>query len=339
MTERDHIERLYKRFRHRKSDAALCRVAAQFLYGSGGIRDGDFDALVREVCRPSAGRWRQSTVACWALRQLEPPEDIRGPAVEGLCRFVDRKQRDFPGNSVARVSVALAVALTAAAAVPIYFLIDLGLSESGFTLQSLGWIAILFLSAILMALSASYLVLMSTAGVWLYRRLSHLSANPRDQAIRTLGGWKPLLAVGPLAREATEHHNELALNALVGILRHAEPCGYGSVSAEDQRSLGVVLRHLDSSGDRALDVLQGIGKLCGGPVLPQVAALAKCDGRVSDAAREILPVLEQRQRQEQGSARLLRPSADSAAALLRPATSGPPADVLLLHAVDSGMDE
>jgi hypothetical protein len=172
----------------------------------------------------------------------------------------------------------------------------------------------------------------------------HRESRLRDQALATLGQLGGPGSIHALALAATMKlkigMGAKAMPSLRAVLQSLTPADYGCVPPEAIRRLCDLVVRCNSQGltylaaDMPL-MLDALGKTAGGNAIPAVETIAASGHSPAwrEQAAHILPVLNQRHRLEQDSARLLHPtkSPDSTESLLRPSfgETMQPADLLL----------
>jgi hypothetical protein len=165
----------------------------------------------------------------------------------------------------------------------------------------------------------------------------------RHVALQTLGRVGGAASVDALAASASLKSGwataEKALPPLRRVLKRLDSSDYGAAPPEGIRRLCELLMDCDARGLTYLAadvplILEALGRVGGGNAVETVERIAEA-GRMPvwrAKARDILPVLRERQRREQDSARLLRAteSPRDSESLLRPAAaSSQPAELLL----------
>jgi hypothetical protein len=306
----------------------------------------DVGALIDAVRSPRISAWRQRAVAAEALRFIDLDAGQAQRVEQQLSAIVLRKDI----SAISRLSQR---GTNAGTRFGILAICTLCIVQGVLGVDSLySWIdtnVIVFMSAS----AGTALVIAAGLATVLAPLISPLvdmrrEERLREAALQTLGRWGGSASVEALAAAAGLNMGlgmgAFALPSLRSVLNRLDPGDYGAVPPEGIRRLCDLLTDSDSSGFGYLGadvplILDSLGQVAGGNAVPTVQKVTE-SGRMSDwraRAAEVLPVLLERRRREQESARLLRAteSPDTSDSLLRPAVGATqPAELLLRPTTD-----
>ncbi len=311
---RKHIRKLRR--------GAPVRVYAEAILSGEELDTHQCTTVLQVMLNPSGEMWRERTVAAWCLgeRVCSPPEWKEATA-HALRRVVDgREFVDRRGRIIRALKCNLAVAAVLSGAF-ILFLVSLipsiGLPPPLFYLVG-GWIigtALLWMLVLVPGLLVSEDF-----------ELSRL-AESRASAARSLGRLADPLASAVLARAATDARREVRQAAAVALPHALAAIGHehlGALPPETTTNLCALLGRNNSALEvLVLDALECAGTGAAAEPVRRLASRSK-SGSIRDAAARVLPILDERLRQETSATRLLRPAGSpnaSSDVLLRPASS------------------
>ncbi len=297
---RHHIRKLPRGMRVRK--------CAENILDGGKLNSADYTMLLDVLDKKSENPWREVLVSCWCLGSCELPTEKRDCATSELRRLLTRQQapnRDLPADAIMGVLSAIVMFIVGAIALFATILI----------FYQFGIPLFLFMLLVL----ASPLIAI---------RILKASRNTLAQAAaaRSLGNLADPISVGILATTMMSSGLELraaAADALWKNLSAVLPEHYGVLPPDATTSLCAAL---GSSITLDAAILKALGNAGTGAAVDRVRRLASESYASSTRkiAQEVLPILEERLRQETSAARLLRPAESPRAAenvLLRPASS------------------
>ena len=312
--------------------------------GTAQIPQGQILALLSQVTGDYELHWRESLLAAALLGQIQPSEKQTPSAVKELCDLLDKKS---PAPSQL-FSQRYAHSSRRA------FLLSLGVSalvalspRLGFPKISpddtLATLLVIFLLAVLpLWVGLKFLLLPISVAIDARR-----GARVRATVARTLGRWHKPRSVGTLAKAAHDFSpivRREAILALPGVLETLTPDHYGLLPTETVPALCRLLETggwlgLDTTQRWRIQILTALEKIGDGRAVTTVERLTH-DPSMPDIQREatrILPLLLERQREEQSRTLLLRSSApprEPFAELLHPAKDGvtPKEELLRSHA-------
>jgi hypothetical protein len=318
-----------------ESHGSSVRRAAQAVLDSIPVCAPDMAALVQSVTQPTAHRWREYVVACWALSQLDPPKHLRRQAAQGLAVILDGSlPKDWFEAASEDISTYPAIpsvlfGLGAAIAMLPGYWEDFQ-EDGGIVVP-----AILVVSTVIAAIVAWLLSLALAIPL-----IAPVLADNRQRkakhalrwAIQSLARWREVQGLGPIARRCIGAHSRLrsqARAALPELLAAVKEADYGRFPASEQQSI-VSLVEADIGKDVKVAVIRALGLVGGAPVLEAINSLVSgpLHPELAQAAGEVLPAIERRAEMERNSDRLLRPSASAERdrMLVRPAVITPDSD-------------
>lgn len=350
---------LKRAIRRHRWDFAL-RTACESLQKGSEIPSETIEPLLTILAHPSDRRWNEKLIAAEGIRfaTLIPGQATRAEAhlaaifADTQVRAVERA-KTYSAGIVRRSAMCLSASLLFACAAGLFYWLGglaADLLHTRPHLYSDFWdgghpvtVALAFLLASTTAAavaSLSFALITPVWSPWIDKWLRH---RVRYTAAETLGKIGGVHSVGVLARAACRpgdygmwRHAQAVLPRCLDRLSDAD---YGKANTETQGHLCDLLNsatkdHLPS--EVTCKLFLAIEKVGGGPGVPtleQIATRSPREDWRAEAAR-ILPVLLERQRREQESARLLRATESPQApeSLLRPAAATAQSEELLLRA-------
>jgi len=318
------------------------RNLAMSLLAGRGVDLPDPSPLIRAVngCRPRD--WRRGAAAAWCLANVNLSAEDRASVASRLAAIVDNRiPYDHLGAAFGRL-FKVCGAITALVILPIL------LYTAPNWIGSLGAL----LATAIATVMAGTLFFLLLSGVVVGPFLVPLSVaadksrvnRVRAQAAETLGALGQPESVDVLADAAHEIGSRVrnpAHDALLRILPTLTEQHRGTLSAQTVPNLCRLLD--DSEMPTTLDILRALERIGDGRAVKPVQltiirwSLRLPNSAVRKEAERILPVLLQRQRQEQASSILLRAADHSLnEVLVRPAASAPSEDsATLVRPVES----
>ncbi len=327
--QQNTIQRLIKRLRRNNP---VRRIAERLLRGDWqvGFPDQSFQTLLNSLTNQKDYLWKERAVAAWALRQAALDPQQKQVAANVLHKIVMTVRESEDSGRFKRTYLPRALLFTALLTPPLIVPMFLQ-SRNPPVYSDLDIFALIvciplsicfaFLPALLMATPMALLSVDSG-----YNRV-------RAEAVRTLSALGLAQSAASLSVAACVPYTagarqvrQAAKTALPAVLSQLTPEDFGQQDSE----MIPYLCHLLSRSEEplVLAILEALGKVGDGrAVLPvQRLAVKGRTERIRAAAASILPVLEQRQKQENDPQVLLRAASQDAAAsnvLLRPASSTP----------------
>jgi hypothetical protein len=285
-----------------------------------------FHCLLAALEQPLDNRWRERTVAAWALGRANLSPEQATAAANALRDVVE--YRLAPESWLARKRVGRAFLRLLPVLIPLFLLAMHGL---GIGLDSGLWQWIIMFIMILIgvpSLQTPILLLMVPSIRFDERR----SNRARAAALMTLERLCLPETIGTPAWAIFDKDRQVrkaAESALNAILPTLTPEHYGRLDAEAIPNLCRIIDKeaqvfRDTAGEELVyRTLEALGKVGDGSAVPYVQRLAQTGRttRIQELATRILPTLEERQRQEQAREMLLRGASMPVAAgetLLRP---------------------
>jgi hypothetical protein len=319
----DRIAECCKLMRRVSRESPIRRVAEQIV--AGAIRsDPPVSELIASVTSKSGWRWRERRLAAWLLGEVVPVTHELDPAVIALYDVVIRAWKRYtPRENMISCLVGSGIVTVLAGACWAYGHFVDGLQ--GWPLRE--FVANSMLTTVALTMPILMVCLLA------YRLVDARRTNAiREMAIRSLGKLAVPQTLGILAMAASEPYGRpwngsgairmAASEALPKIVAALEPAHYGALPAGTVSWLCKLLG--DGSSYAAFPALDALRVIGDGSAVQPVARLARraADPAVRRTAEELLPILQERQKQAQAAAGLLRPAEALAAApeeLLRPA--------------------
>jgi len=339
--DRQHVQRLARRLP--ESQGRSVRRAVQALLDGVPVCVPDIVACTEVVSAPAASRWCEYVLACRVLSETAPDPRLRSLAEEPLCEIGDGNcPNDWSDGSADVCALwtglaALAIGIVTGIYVFGSLAAEVSINENPFDRAIEVPLTALLTSLLTAVVSYAGMLAVSlplVAPIMARSRRANAECG-RKWAVRTLGQWRSVPALGTLARCSQALDPTLkneSREALRSVLPTVAASDYGRVTARDQASLAELLLS-DLGSETKSNVLRALGHAGGGAILGIVsrAATGALGEQIAGEARAILPQVEQRARMERDSSRLLRPSKNlqAAAQLVRP-LARPEADPALL---------
>lgn len=271
--------------------------------------------LLDALANSSDARWKERTVAAWALGRasLDPEQSLA--ATEMLCRVLENRQIGPGRRFLARASRTLFQAAAPLLLLPALYAAGPFLSnlhdEIGFRWGEVAYFAgsllafLLYYGLPFLCLTAPFYALFELVAA------VDRANNVRVMAAASLGRIRLPQSISALAGVAYDGSRSVAV-ASGSALRHILPVlrneHYGQLGAQTVPNLCRLLGH--PSELFVLELLQALGKVGDGRAVSAVEWLARQGETVwlREAAERILPILKERQQRENAPKLLLRPS-------------------------------
>lgn len=272
--------------------------------------------LIRLVRTPSLKRWRDRIQAANELGEIKADLQTKIEAARAL--------RDVVSGGVAGSTTARGFVIGQWVSIPLAVVASI-LLFVGLTSPHFGFIARAFIAGFAFAFVWCLATVCITPVCCLVTFRSELRRRNalRAAAAAALGKYSRRIGLGVLTNAVTERNSVIspaARESLLKLLGRLKETDYGLITSFDMHQICSLLDWHDE--ELALAVLEVIRKAGTGAALPYVERAAQ--GKrpaLAEAARQVLPILEARARQEADNKRLLRAagSPDEVETLLRPA--------------------
>jgi hypothetical protein len=273
----------------------------------------------------SPRRWRERGAAAWILGQVQLQPEEKASAVEGLCQLLDNQtytgRRRSIKRPLKRAAQLLYVPTLLGMLITFLFLVITLVNDSPASRSLLDWMLPCVLgTAVYTIVTAPLTISIATAGD------RKRNARVRAAAATSLGRMQMPQSVGALARAVLNGSmpvHKAASSALQHVLPTLTPDHYGQLGADAVPSLCRVLPFAEET--LALAILDALAKVGDGSAVDSVERLTKRGrtAKVREEATRLLPILQQRQAEENAPKILLRASEQTRPGgdvLLRPAS-------------------
>jgi len=330
------IEELCRRLR---KDHAL-RLQAQWVLADPQAPVQNPKSVQRALLNPSIFRSKERAVASWLVRHANWTEDQRAALSETLSGVVDKALKSVGRKHVLSRWIWRGV-VTSSLLGLLYFRYPKSWAAS-FSIPECCCLGLFTLAVVWKILTAgiSFPPLLASLLDVEARRLKKL--GPVVEALGDLG--QPA-ATAPLATASTHRAlQDVATSALKKVTLKLRPDDYGTLPLP---AIPALCNALTTTSPKAVPIiLQALAVIGDGRAVEKVAYLASTDIRseVRAAAAELLPILQERDRNSRVSSMLLRASQapeESGQTLLRPSWEQPTTDPsqLLRAALAEGNEE
>ncbi len=295
------------------------RLAALQIASGGSLSDQDIRMLTQTVQVRRCGRWREHVVACWCLGLCRLTINQYASASAALRDVMTlRRMRDVQGNMRRGLAWSALAGVTLGVTINTLFTL-LNSEYDGFTLSDLGY-------GLSLSLLLSVLFYLPSLGASFASDVERVRLSVCEAA-RSLGRLRDPLSAGLLASAAAQGSGplaEVACEALPEVLKAIRHDHYTLLPREATPALCCAAERTDEN--LAVQILDALGRAGSGAAAGPVRRMANASPseRVRKQAALVLPILEERLRQETSAARLLRPAEAPGAPrdiLLRPASS------------------
>lgn len=319
-------------------DMATMEALARSLRRSSPVRDFAMNALagtpssnvqplLDALAESSPRRWKERGVAAWLLGKLPLQPEQSQAAMQHLCEVVGTRQSNTgihrAKRTGRRTARALSVAAIAGLAVTSWVFFMIGSVHDNVLCHGLLYALFSFCMGVVFYAVLLTPLVMPVSIACDKRRINRV----RAAAATALGRRPYRQCVGVLARAALDKNRqvrEAADTALRATLPTLAPEHNGQTSADEVADLCRLMFRVDEP--LALQILGALSKVGDSSAISPVGRLTQrgCTHRVRETAAALLPLLYQREEEENASRMLLRASSATPSGpdvLLRPAHS------------------
>ena len=312
-------------------------LAESILAGRPPVRV-DSMQLIAAVTACTFQAWKRGVLAAWCIGRLPISAEDRKLAVDRLSWVLENKApQDYFGAAVDKLLRITGVITFFALLAGVVFSIPYWLTYPAQTMAGAAGLAVLllfgflFFSAFVIGPVVVPLSIAADRG-----RMQRLRAQVAE-SLGILRAPESVDALTTASLEVVSRVREPAVAALMKVLPTVTEENPGRLSAHTQAGLFKLM--YDCNRDDCLAILRALGRVGSGRAAASLESLMLRwqDGAVRREAERILPLLRERQRQDEAATVLLRAAECRVDALLRPAQGGTAVNPeQMLRPADSG---
>lgn len=335
LEEQREIARLARRLR---PDNPVRQIAFALLERNT-VEEETLAPLLKTLKAPLEDRWRERTVAAWAVGQWPLKAEQKAEVTDILGRIIMNRQLGRTDRFVLRL--VFAIVRTALCSL-------VTVAACGFVLLSGAlWRGSGILTLLAILLAGVSFILLACMPFLSFALDVHKNHQVRQLAVRSLGRLRQPLSTGVLANTIMDRNDNVsaeAIRAFRNILPLLSSTQYGQHDRETVPALCKLLFFYHCRPILRPFVVEAIGMIGGGEAVKPIEFVARTEKGTGSGkiAERILPILRERQQRENDPKRLVRAASapdEPASLLLRPAQDSGSAEAhLLLRPIASDED-